>query len=103
MAPIQSQAGVVSKKQSATIEHTTHSATIFKRAASSELYADPTHLNYLRSSNTQIRSGFLVKFLPATAVDIHAIGHRKSSYSTPSFLQCVPIGLLLIFPQHYFW
>ena len=104
MVPFQSQAGVVSKEYSHLIaESTASNATVSKRSTASELFADLTHLSSIRSGNTQIRYVFLVKYFVATATYADAVTNSKSSYFIPAFLYCKPIGLLLVFPQHYFW
>jgi hypothetical protein len=104
VVPLQSQAGVVSKEHSHYIaESSGNTATISKRSTASELFADLTHLSSIRSGNAQIRYAFLVKYFVAAATAAYAATNSKSSCSIPSFLYCKPIGLLLVFPRHYFW
>lgn len=103
-APVQSYAGEVSKKcQPPAVQRAATHTTISKRSAATEFYADLTRLLSLRSGNTQVRYAFPARHFTASATDACAIAGDKSNYVIPAFLYCKSIGLLLVFPQHYFW
>jgi len=104
VAPLQSHAGEVSKKYSyERVDRKTTGAQLSDPSLTSGLCAELTHLNHLRSGSTQIRYAYLVKYFTATATYAYAIVSGKSNHFIPSFLYCKAIGLLLVFPQHYFW
>ena len=102
IAPLKSNAEVISHKPTENISKP--SKTELKAYAfDTRSSADITPVTSLRTSNSQCRYNPFVKYFNNADLLDKLIRYRKNTVFTGSFSYFKPIGLLLIFPQHYFW
>lgn len=65
--------------------------------------ADVTTVTNFRNSSSQYRQHSFFKFFGNTDLAEKSTAYKTSRFFTSSCLYCKSIGLLLIFPEHYFW
>lgn len=103
IAPLQSKAGEVAGKQSLkAIEKKSFGKEIFDYSLSHDS-APITLCRNSRNSNTQCRLLPYTNFVNTiTFVNKAKFLPVKKHFVAPYFY-CKPIGLKLVFPQHYYW
>lgn len=104
VAPLDSNAGEVSGKQSLLkIKSNSFGKEISNYPIDNDYAASVTRLNNRKSTPNQSRIFPHANFVNPIAF-IHRIQFltEKKHFVQP-YLYCKPIGLKLIFPQHYYW
>ena len=102
IAPLESKAGEVPAKQSLTeIENKSFDKELIDYSS-----RDCSPIIIFKNSgsfNGQFRFLTYTKFLNTIAFVNKAESFPEKKYFVPSYFYCEPIGLKLVFPQHYHW
>jgi hypothetical protein len=102
IAPSEGKAGEVSQKQSLTeIENTTFGKELIDY--SSHDSSPIILLKNSRSFNRQFRFLTNVNFVNRITFASNTKFLPEKKYFVASYFYCKPIGLKLVFPQHYYW
>jgi hypothetical protein len=102
IAPTTSHATIVSDQQTYTTMQTSGN-DLQTACLEHQQFAEMSLASNLTFTNTQVRSLPIIKhFLPALSI-VRPYGRRACIQHKERYLYPKPIGLILIFPQHYYW